>query len=120
MPQSKCTAANVSPVNDHERPAAATSHEGTQIFTDPECPTHLQPDLTQVSESIINFFSKHSSQELVIPLALIGVRTDQQFALLRSMSPEQVAGLVTRTDSQAARASLNLFQRVLLKVLLRG
>lgn len=84
-----------------------------------ECPVHPQPDLSQVSKAMKNFFTVHGMQELLIPLASKGIMTEKQFNLLRSSTPEQAENLVARTD-HAAGATLNLLQRMMLKVLLRS
>jgi hypothetical protein len=83
------------------------------------CPVHVPPDLNQISEVIRAFFARSGMEELVVPLALNGVTTEQQFALFKSMDPAQMEQLVARTDS-AAKASLNPFQITMLKSLLGG
>ncbi|KAF5358332.1 hypothetical protein D9756_001409 [Leucocoprinus leucothites] len=45
------------------------------------CPIHIPPDLNRVSETIRTFFARSGMEELVVPLALNGVTTEQQFTL---------------------------------------
>ncbi|KXN92225.1 hypothetical protein AN958_08678 [Leucoagaricus sp. SymC.cos] len=84
-----------------------------------QCPIHILPDLSQVSEVIKTFFASNGMEELVVPLALNGITTERHFALLRSLDPTQREQLFSQ-KSHTTIASLNLFQSILLNILLRN
>ncbi len=104
-------------------PSTATRHtqdvfDHPLIMTHSGCPVHSHLDSSQVTQVVMDFFGDRGMQELVKPLAANGVVTENQLALLCSLTLEQRENLVTRTDHDV-KPILNLFQRILLKIALR-